>query len=105
MYKLWWTRQGKKDYDTAVRAGYKAEMAEILSVVRKNPYEPTPGHHFERLVGNLKGYCSRQVNHNNRFMYKVLPNTDGVKDGDGNLYEGIVQVFRAWEHDYKKPKR
>ncbi len=104
MYRLQWVRQSKKDYETGIRFGwYAAKIAEILVVLRRNPFEPTQGHCFERLTNNLKGYCSRQINHGNRILYEVLPNTKGARDKLGNLYEGIVRVLRAWGHNYKAP--
>ena len=105
MYLMTKSKQAEKDYDTAVRAGHRAWLAEIFSVIRKNPYEPTSGHHFERLTGNLKGYCSRQIDYHNRVIYTVLPNTECARDKDGNLYDGIVHINRAWGHIYKKSKR
>jgi len=83
------------------RAGYGAELAEIMTTVENTPYDPA--HHFERLKGNLKGYCSRQINHGNRFLYTVHPNTENATDRHGKPYEGIVRVHRSWKHIYIKP--
>jgi len=88
--------------ETCQRAGYGAKLAEIMTTLENAPYDPA--HHFERLTGNLKGYCSRQINYHNRVLYKVLPNTEEARDKDGNLYDGIVCVYEAWGHHYSKPK-
>jgi len=101
MYKIQRTNQVKKDVAKCKRAGFKAHLDKIIETVKKDPYDPSQG--FERLKGNLKGYCSRRINHDNRFFYEVLPNTKNERDKDGNLYDGIVRVHRAWEHNYKKP--
>jgi Txe/YoeB family toxin of toxin-antitoxin system len=102
MYKTQNTNQADKDVGVCIRAGYGKKLADILDTVKNDPYAPSQG--FERLVGNLKGAYSRQINHGNRFIYKVLPNTENARDEDGNPYEGIVRVFRAWEHNYKPPR-
>jgi len=101
MYRLDETIQAGKDYETAERAGRREKLNEILVVLERDPYEPSQG--FERLGNNLKGYCSRKIDKKNRILYKVLPNYEGAKDDNGNLYDGIVHVYRAWEHIYKKP--
>ncbi|GBU21844.1 hypothetical protein R80B4_01746 [Fibrobacteres bacterium R8-0-B4] len=104
MFKLDISNQTIKDYKRAARlTWYRAQMAEILAVLQRDPFEPTPGHCFERLRNNMSGYCSRQINHGNRVLYKVLPNTANARDEHGNLYEGVVRVYRAWGHNYKKP--
>jgi len=103
MYKLRWSKQAIKDKDDAERAGLKPKLSKILGVLERNPYEPTPGHRFEQLKGNLKGACSRRIDYNNRVIYTILPNNEGVRDKDGNLYEGIAYIDRAWGHIYKKP--
>jgi len=77
-------------------------LDKIIKTVEKDPYDPSQN--FERLKGNLKGFCSRRINLDNRFCYEVLPNTENARDKDGNLYDGIVHVHRAWGHNYTKPK-
>jgi len=104
MYKVQWAAQSKKEYAVGFRFKWYAEkMVEILTVLHSAPFEPTPGHHFERLTGNLTGYCSRQINHKHRVLYKVFPNTVGLSDNHGKPYDGIVLIYRAWKHNYQKP--
>jgi len=103
MYRIQRTKQAKKDAATCESAGFKAQLDKIIDTVKSSPYENSQG--FERLTGNLKGYCSRQINYNNRFLYEVVPNTENAKDKDGNLYDGIIRVYEAWGHKYKKPNR
>jgi Txe/YoeB family toxin of toxin-antitoxin system len=100
MYRLDESKQAGKDYETAERAGRGAKLDEILAVMERDPYEDTPGHRFEQLVGNLKGACSRRIDYHNRIVYTVHPNTEGAKDDNGNLYDGIVRVHNAWGHRY-----
>ena len=33
---------------------------------------------------------------------KVLPNTEGLKDNNAELYDGIVKVLSMWTHYHKK---
>jgi toxin YoeB len=101
MHKLDWTKKARKDADTCKRAGWGKHLAKILEIVEKDPYNPSQG--FERLKGNLKGFCSRRINYDNRFFYEVLPNAENARDQDGNLYDGIVRIHRTWEHNYRKP--
>jgi len=103
MYKIRGTKQAEKDKDICERAGFKAKLDEIIKTIEKDPYDPSQN--FERLKGNLKGFCSRRINFDNRFCYEVLPNSENARDKDGNLYDGIVRVHRAWGHNYTKPKK
>jgi len=102
MYSVRFTNRAEKDARDCLRSGRGKELLKIKQAVEKDPYEPSQG--FERLVGNLKGYCSRKIDKGNRFLYEVLPNDEGARDDDGNLYEGIVHVHEAWGHKYKKTK-
>jgi Txe/YoeB family toxin of toxin-antitoxin system len=103
MYKIQRTSRAKKDAEMCEKAGFKAQLDKIRNTVKRDPYEYSQG--FERLVGNLKGYCSRQINKGNRFLYSVHENAGGLKDENGNQYEGIVIVHESWGHRYKKPKK
>jgi len=102
MYSVEWTNRAEKEAYTCIRAGCKERLSEILKTVENNPYDPSQ--HFERLTGNLKGFCSREINHHNRFVYKVLPNDEDARNDAGELYDGIVLVFESWGHKYKNPK-
>jgi len=99
------TNQSKKDEESARRAGQGAMFSEIMNVLARDPLEPTPGHYFERLRGNLKGVYSRRIDYHNRFIYTIHDNLDGAKDKEGCLYDGIVRIHRAWGHLYKLTKR
>jgi Txe/YoeB family toxin of toxin-antitoxin system len=103
MYKILRTKRAKRDAKICARAGFSAQLDEILDTVAEDPYKPAQ--HFERLTGDLKGYYSRQINYSNRFLYTVLPNDMGLKDDDSNLYDGIVVAHEAWGHKYKNPKQ
>jgi len=98
MYRDEYTRQAKKDARIVRQNGFKDKADEIIKIIRRNPYEDTPGHFFEELKGNLKGRYSRRLNYHNRFTYEVLDNTEKQKDDNGVEYEGIVNVLTMWGH-------
>jgi len=96
MYDIRFTKQAQKDAENVERAGFKSKAVEIINTVRQNPYEES--HSFEFLKGNLKGLCSRRINRQHRFVYEVLPNTENLKNANGELYEGIVKIISMWTH-------
>jgi len=96
MYKVQLTKQSQKDAVKVEHAGLKPKALEIIRTIKKNPFEESQG--FEVLTRDLKGWCSRRINRQNRFVYQVLPNTEELKDEIGELYEGIVKVLRMWTH-------
>jgi len=101
MFRVQWTSSGEKDYYGSIKIGwYASKMAEILAVLRRDPFEPTPGHRFKKLKGKLKSAYSRDINYHNRIVYTVHPNTNGASDRDGNPYAGIVLIHCAWGHEY-----
>jgi len=80
MYKLKLSTQAAKDMDTAERHGYKDTISEMMGIVEQNPFEPTPGHRFEKLVGYPKDTYSRRITKFHRFIYEVLPNTAKLRN-------------------------
>ena len=78
------------------RAGLKPKAAEIIKTIRNNPYEESQD--FEMLKYDLKGSYSRCITRQHRFVYEVLPNTEGLKDINDELYEGIIKVISMWTH-------
>jgi Txe/YoeB family toxin of toxin-antitoxin system len=103
MYLILRSKQAKQDAETCLRAGFKKQLDNIRDTLKHDPYEFSQG--FERLTGNLKGFCSREINHGNRVLYEVFANTKGLKDEHGKLYDGIVKIYESWGHRYKKPKK
>ena len=62
----------------------------------KNSFQNPPS--YEKLVGNLQGYCSRRINIQHRIVFQVIeePNIH-----EGIEYEGYVKIIRMWTH-YEK---
>ena len=96
MYKVVSTRQAVKDSDKLKKAGLSGKAKRFTRIVRDNPYQNPPP--YEKLTGDLDGYYSRRINRQHRFVYDVLPNTNNLKDENGEPYQGIVKIIRMWTH-------
>ena len=83
-WQLLFTKQARKDAKKLVAAGLKPKALELLAVLEVDPYQSPPP--FEKLVGDLRGACSRRINIHHRLVYQVL--TD----------EHAVKVLRMWTH-------
>ena len=84
MWKLYFTRQAKKDAKKLAAAGFKRKAEELIAVIQNNPYQSPP--FFEKLVGDLAGAYSRRINIQHRLVYQVLEE------------EKAVKVIRLWTH-------
>jgi Txe/YoeB family toxin of toxin-antitoxin system len=101
MYKITLKKRAEKDSKKIdSNPALKKKVREIIKTIRENPYEESQG--FERLKYDLKGMCSREVTQRDRFLYKVFPNTDNLKNSDGRFYDGIVDVASMLSHYYDK---
>ena len=70
MWKLYFTRQAKKDAKKLAAAGFKRRAEELIAVIQNDPYQSPPP--FEKLVGDLAGAHSRRINIQHRLVYQVL---------------------------------
>jgi Txe/YoeB family toxin of toxin-antitoxin system len=95
MYKRVLTRQAAKDSELIENAGLKPKTAELLGILRKNPFQNPPP--FEKLIG-VKDTYSRRINIHHRLVYQVLKNESGELDENRKPYQGIVKVIRMWTH-------
>jgi len=95
-YKLKYTRRAEKDARLLEQAGLDKIAANLLSVMKKNPYQNPPA--YGKMQGDLKGLYSRRINKQHRIVYDVLPNDENLKDENGSLYKGIVKIIRMWTH-------
>ena len=95
MYKVYLSKQAAKDANLIERAGMKPKAAELLQIIRANPYQNPP--EYEKLKG-FKDTYSRRINKQHRLVYQVIPNDDNLKDENGIPYDGIVKVIRMWTH-------
>jgi len=69
-WRLLYTKQARKDAKRLAAAGLKPKAEELLAVLEADPFQSPPS--FEKLVGDLRGACSRRINIQHRFVYQVL---------------------------------
>ena len=96
MYKVVVSKQAVKDFNLIKQAGYGHKVQEMIEIVGKNPFQTPP--RYEKLSRELRGYYSRRINDQHRFVYEVLPNDDNLKDENEEPYLGIVKIIRMWTH-------
>ena len=84
VWKLYFTKQARKDAKKLAGAGLKRKAEELIAVVQEDPFQSPPP--FEKLVGDLQGAYSRRINIQHRFVYQVLEK------------EKAIKVLRLWTH-------
>ena len=96
MYRVIYTKQAVKDIKNLKSCGLDKKVKELIEIMKNNPFQNPPA--YEKLVGNLQGYCSRRINIQRRMVFQVIeePNTH-----EKNNYEGYVKIIRMWTH-YEK---
>ena len=84
MWTIKFTKNAEKDKKFIKSAGLESKVKKLLNLISENPYKNPPS--YEKLVGDLNGYCSRRINLQHRLVYKV--------------YEDIktVVVHSMWSH-------
>ncbi|MBI1820158.1 MAG: Txe/YoeB family addiction module toxin [Nitrospirae bacterium] len=83
-WKLVFTSQAQKDAKKLARSGLKGKAQKILKILEDHPFQSPPP--YEKLVGDLKGACSRRINIQHRVVYQVLDE------------EKVVKILRLWTH-------
>jgi len=83
-WELVYTKHAQKDAKKLAAAGLKSKAQELLNILKENPYQHPPP--YEKLVGDLKGACTRRINIQHRLVYQVLED------------EHVVKVLRLWTH-------
>lgn len=84
MWKIYFTKQAKKDAKKLAAAGLKKKAEELIDIIQENPYQTPPT--YEKLVGDLSGAYSRRINIQHRLVYQVLDD------------ENAIKVLRLWTH-------
>lgn len=95
MYNIVLTRQAAKDAQKLEQTGLKPKTAELLKIIRQNPFQNPP--YYEKLKGYDDVY-SRRINIQHRLVYQILPNDNNEIDKNGNPYQGIIKIIRMWTH-------
>ncbi|MFT5045980.1 MAG: toxin YoeB, partial [Porticoccaceae bacterium] len=67
MWKLYYTKQAKKDARKLASAGLKTKAQSLLNILEKNPFQNPPP--YEKLIGDLSGAYSRRINIQHRLVY------------------------------------
>ena len=83
-WRLFFTKQAKKDAKKIARAGLKPQTIRLLEILKTDPYRSSPP--YEKLLGDLTGAYSRRINIQHRLVYQILDNIKAVK------------VIRMWTH-------
>ena len=83
IWRLLYMKQARKDAKKLATAGLKPKAEEVLAVLEADPFQSPP---FEKLVGDIRGACSRRINIHHRLVYRVL------------VDEHAVKVLRMWTH-------
>jgi toxin YoeB len=83
-WRVVFTKQAQKDARKLSAAGLRPKAERLLNFLAEDPYRNPPP--FEKLVGDLAGFCSRRINIQHRLVYKV------------HEEERIVRVIRLWTH-------
>ena len=52
-------RRALKDAERIRQAGLEPQVKELIALLRQNPFQSPP--YYEKLVGDLKGCCSRRI--------------------------------------------
>ena len=65
-WQVVFTRQAQKDARKLASAGLRPKAEALLAVLAEDPFRSPPP--FERLVGDLKGACSRRINIQHRLV-------------------------------------
>lgn len=96
MYRIIYTKQAVKDIKNLKACGLDKKAKELIEIMKKNSFQNPPS--YEKLVGNLQGYCSKRINIQHRIVFQVIeePNIH-----EGIEYEGYVKIIRMWTH-YEK---
>ena len=78
------TSQAQKDAKKLSASGLRPKAEELLTILARNPFQTPPP--YEKLVGELRGACSRRINIQHRLVCQVIQNIKTVK------------VLRVWTH-------
>ncbi|MGL6225823.1 MAG: Txe/YoeB family addiction module toxin [Thermoguttaceae bacterium] len=83
-YTLIFTPHAVKDKQKLEQSNLHKKAIEILSILKRNPYQTPPS--YEKLTGNLSGKYSRRISLQHRLVYEV------------DEKQKIVKIIRMWTH-------
>lgn len=84
MWEIRFTKNAEKDKEKLKRAGLTQKAKKLLNLIAVDPYRFPPS--YEKLIGDLQGYCSRRINLQHRLVYRVHEDIH------------VVVVHAMWSH-------
>ena len=69
MWEIRFTKNAEKDKEKLKRAGLTQKAKKLLNLIADDPYRFPPS--YEKLIGDLQGYCSRRISLQHRLVYRV----------------------------------
>jgi len=84
VYQVVLSRQAVKDKERIKQAGFGKRVKALLELLAEDPYRTPPP--YEKLTGDLKGFCLRRINLQHRLVYEVRE------------AEKTVVIARMWTH-------
>lgn len=88
MYRIIYTKQAAKDIKNLKSCGLDKKARGLIEIMKKDPFQDPPA--YEKLVGDLQGYCSRRINIQYRIVFQIIE--------EPNTHEGYVKIIRMWTH-------
>jgi Txe/YoeB family toxin of toxin-antitoxin system len=83
-WRLVYAKQARLDAKKLSHSGLREQAQTLLDLLARDPFETPP--RFEKLRGDLRGFCSRRINVQHRLVYQVLEK------------ERVIKVVRMWSH-------
>ena len=83
-WNLLYSKFALKDAKKISAAGLRVKAEALLSILEKDPFQNPPP--YEKLVGDLKGACSRRINIQHQLVYEIFRK------------EKTVRILRMWTH-------
>lgn len=71
IWELIFSKQADKDAVLLKQNNLDKKAKELLQIIERNPYEKPPK--VEKLIHDLKGCFSRNINQQHRIVYKPIP--------------------------------
>ncbi|MBP3378529.1 MAG: Txe/YoeB family addiction module toxin [Clostridia bacterium] len=84
MYKIVYTKEAAKDIPKLKSAHLDGKAKALIALIKETPYHTPPP--YEKLVGDLSGYCSRRLNIKHRLVYRVYEE------------EKTIKIISMWTH-------
>ena len=84
MWEIRFTKNAENDKERLKRAGMAEKAKKLLNLIAVNPYQTPPS--YEKLSGDLEGYCSRKINLQYRLVYRI----------HNDLH--VIVVHSMWSH-------